>query len=265
MASAACPLCAYPSCAVWFELERGRIDRCAGGACGLGFLAEQPDDDQLAAFYEEYYYPEHGGAGVFENSTSSKGEQHFAALDARLTLAGKRLLDYGCGVGVFLDVARRHGVEAEGLEFDDHGRSAAEQRGFRVVKTADQLPPASFDLVYLNDVIEHLRDPVAGLRTIRELLVPGGALFVATMNMRGLKPRVAGAKWDVVTNPTHLWFYDETSLRRTLVEAGYADVEVQRWPVQFDHHGRGRRALQRVLQRTGLDGSLRMLAFRPAT
>lgn len=241
------------------------IARCGQSDCGIGFLVEQPDDEQLAALYDEYYYPEHGGSGVFENSTESKGEQHFAALDERLGLDGRRVLDYGCGVGAFLDVARRHSVDVVGLEFDDQGRAAALDRGFRVVKSPAELDPGSFDFVYMNDVIEHLRDPVEDLRLVRDLLVPGGALFVATMNMRGLKPRVAGAKWDVVTNPTHLWFYDETSLQRTLLESGFECAELQQWPVQFDHHGRSRRLLQRFLQRTGLDGSLRMLAFKPAT
>ncbi len=179
-------------------------------------------------------------------------DQHFAALDERVGLRGKVVLDYGCGVGNFLEVARRSGVEPVGLEYDDVARREAEAKGFRVAKTIDELDQGMFDFVYMNDVIEHLRDPVADLREIRLRLKPDGVLFVVTMNMRGLKPRMRGKKWDVVTNPTHLWFYDETSLTVTLHKSGYDKSEVQRWPVHFDHHGGARRLLQTVLQRRGL-------------
>ena len=258
-----CALCARSGTIRWFDLPRGVIRRCTNEECGLGFLETQPDDDELARYYDEYYYPEHGAGAVFENSTLSKMQQHFVALDARVGLRGKSVLDYGCGVGNFLEVARRMGAESIGLEYDDVARREAEAKGFRVAKTIDEFSAATFDVVYMNDVIEHLRDPVAALHEICHRLKPGGALFVVTMNMSGLKPRLRGKKWDVVTNPTHLWFYDETSLRATLRKAGYDGIEVQRWPVDFDHHGRARRRLQRLLQERGLDASLRMIA-RPA-
>jgi SAM-dependent methyltransferase len=259
MSSIACPLCGVLDVDEWFNLERGVIYRCSSAGCGLGFLGVQPTDDELAGYYDEYYYPDHGSGAVFENSTVSKMEQHFSALDERVGLRGKAVLDYGCGVGNFLEVASRSGAEPVGLEYDDVARREAEAKGFRVAKTIDELEPGTFDFVYMNDVIEHLRDPVTDLREIRLRLKPNGVLFVVTMNMRGLKPRLRGKKWDVVTNPTHLWFYDETSLTATLRRSGYDDIEVQRWPVHFDHHGGARRLLQTALQRRGLDASLRMV------
>jgi SAM-dependent methyltransferase len=217
----------------------------------------------LAALYEQFYYPEHGGSGVFENSTRGKSEQHLAALAERLELTDKVILDYGCGVGNFMVVARDRGLRIAGVEYDDVGRASAAAQGFNVEKTIEDYEPESFDFVYMNDVIEHLRDPVADLKRIRSRIRGGGAIFVVTMNMKGLTPRLRGAKWGVVTNPTHLWLYDENSLRATLGAAGFDRVEVQRWPVVFDHHGPTRRLAQRALQATGLDGSLRVLAFQP--
>ena len=257
-----CPLCKSASPVAWFELERGVIYRCKVDVCGLGFIDPQPTDDELERFYDEYYYPDHGVDAVFANSTISKSEQHFEALDARIGLRERELLDYGCGLGNFLDVVRVHGGSASGVEFDDAGRAAAISKRFRVEKTIDAYGDDSFDVVYMNDVIEHLREPVEDLAEIRRRIKPGGVLFVVTMNINGLKSRIIGDRWDVVTNPTHLWFYDETSLTATLGKAGFNRVELQRWPVHFDHHGRGRRLVQRVLQARGWDASLRMLAWR---
>jgi 2-polyprenyl-3-methyl-5-hydroxy-6-metoxy-1,4-benzoquinol methylase len=235
-AGSSCPVCGSSACG-WFWPERAQIDRCTNAECGVGFLVEQPSDAELDALYEEYYYPEHGDAGVYENSTDSKSRQHITALDA--ALAGKRVLDYGCGVGNFLAVATERGLTIEGVEFDDVGRQAATENGFRVAKTIDGCEPDSFDFVYLNDVIEHLRDPVAELAAIRERMRPGAAIFVLTMNMRGLIARARGSRWGVVTNPTHLWFYDETSLA-ALLAAGFEELRLlsttlENWSVATRH------------------------------
>jgi len=227
--------------------------------CGVGFVDPQPDDDALAELYSTHYYPEHGGDVVYDNSTVSKMEQHVRAFDRELGLTSKSVLDFGCGHGVFLDAARPHTASVAGVEFDDVGRSAAQARGFDVRKSIEEFAPHSFDLIYMNDVIEHLRDPVDELGVLRSRLRPDGSLFVVTMNMKSVTARTQGAKWGIVTNPTHLWFYDERSLSATLRRAGFESGAVQRWLVTFDHHGRVRATAQRLLQRAGLDGSLRVL------
>ncbi len=262
MGSIQCPLCGFDSSVTWFQLSHARILRCGSRCCGLGFVEQQPTDQQLGSYYEEFYYPEHGGDPIFENSTDSKMEQHFSFLNGRLNLAGKTVLDYGCGVGGFLDVARKNGCNPMGVEYDDVARSTASSKGFRVDREIGSYDDLTFDFIYMNDVIEHLRDPVASLQQVRHCLKPGSAVFIVTMNMRGIKSRVIGKRWDVVTNPTHLWFYDERSLARSLNKAGFASWSVERFPVEFSHHGILRRNVQRLLQRFGLDTSLRMLAWR---
>lgn len=257
-----CPVCGGAA-TTWFDLPRGRIARCRQSACGLGFMTDQPSNDELAGFYETYYYPDHLGDALYENSTTFKSIQHFEALDDRVGLRGVTLLDYGCGVGSFLDVAAGRGADVRGVESDPEARRRAVQRGFDVVPEIEDVDLASVDFVYMNDVIEHLRDPVAALVQLRRRLRPGGSIFVVTMNMRGLLALVKKDRWGVVTNPTHLWFYDPVSLRVTLEAAGFEAVREQRWRVDFDHHGSTRRLLQRRLQQFGRDGSLRMLATRP--
>jgi 2-polyprenyl-3-methyl-5-hydroxy-6-metoxy-1,4-benzoquinol methylase len=215
---------------------------------------------ELEQHYRTLYYPGQGNESKIENSTELKAQQHLARLDEQVGLRGARLLDYGCGVGTFLTVAASHTSEVVGVEFDDVGRATAQERGFRVEKSIDAFADGSIDTIYMNDVIEHLRDPVAELREARSKLKPGGAIFVVTMNMRGLKARIAKTKWDVISNPTHLWFYDRTSLSRTLEAAGFTGLKFDTSPVVFDHHGPVRRVAQRALQLAHLDASLRVLA-----
>jgi 2-polyprenyl-3-methyl-5-hydroxy-6-metoxy-1,4-benzoquinol methylase len=108
------------------------------------------------------------------------------ALDLAGNLTGKTVLDFGCGDAAFLSLASKSGGECTGLEPDEEGRRFAEkelaERGYSisVVDSVDALTPGSFDLVFLLEVIEHVDDPDAMLKTCKDLLKPGGALVITT-------------------------------------------------------------------------------------
>lgn len=91
---------------------------------------------------------------------------------------GKRILDVGAGDGLIADV-----LKAKGVELDVTAVDLARQHGVDVVLgDAAALPfgDASFDAVFLGDVIEHLPDPVPALREAHRVLEPGGTLYVTT-------------------------------------------------------------------------------------
>jgi SAM-dependent methyltransferase len=100
--------------------------------------------------------------------------------------AGRRLrvCELGCGTGGNLvDIADRHDVV--GVECSPHALAFARQtlgdrvRSGRLPNEID-LPPASFDVVLLTDVLEHIEDDAASARTALNLLRPGG-IVVATV------------------------------------------------------------------------------------
>jgi 2-polyprenyl-3-methyl-5-hydroxy-6-metoxy-1,4-benzoquinol methylase len=123
----------------------------------------------------------------------------------------KRVLDYGCMDGVFTIRLQQLGAQAVGYDVSpaaiaqaERFRGAAEQPTFTTV-----LPgPGQFDLVYCNEVLEHVDDDSALVAELMALLAPGGTLV-------GTTP-VGRSFWD----PDHKRFYDEMSLRRTLVPFG---------------------------------------------
>ena len=261
---AACPLCGGPKRKI-YELTHATLVRCSNKRCGFVFAEKQPSDQELTRHYTELYYPKSDEmvSVAKPNSDSFKFAQHFHYLDERIGLQGKRILDYGCGEGNFLEVAKHGGVsDLFGVELNDRGRELAKVKGFSVVESIEQFAPQFFDVVYMNDVIEHLRDPVDVLRKIHTLLSPGGILFVVTMNIKGLKARIRGKKWDLVTDPTHFYFYDRVSLEYSLKLAGFNRAEEALFVVNFSHHGWARRILQRILVLTSLDTGLKFLAWK---
>ncbi len=104
------------------------------------------------------------------------------------------VLDVGSGVGTFVLGCRRRGIRALGVEPDRIGQGSqlsslriARQRTAEplfVAGTGEDLPflDGSFDLVTMNQVIEHVADQKACLREAVRVLKPGGALYIACPN-----------------------------------------------------------------------------------
>ena len=136
----------------------------------------------------------------------------------------RRLLELGCGTGVFLDEARRCAWSGVGVEVSRYAAGVARQRGLDVIESAADEPLAldgQFDCVVLWDVLEHLRDPVGALRLAAQRLRPGGLLALSTGDVASWVARLCGTRWHLYTIPEHLFFYTAQSLRLLVERAGF--------------------------------------------
>jgi len=91
---------------------------------------------------------------------------------------GIRALDVGTGTGAAADLLRNVGATVVGIDLEPDMARYAARSGPTLVADAVRLPFAngSFDLVVAAFVISHLPDPVAGLRELRRVIRPGGAV-----------------------------------------------------------------------------------------
>lgn len=142
-----------------------------------------------------------------------------------------RLLDVGCGAGDFLRVAIAMGWSACGCDPDPKVVEMCRVRGLQVRQGSveswrDQLD--SFDVVTLNQVIEHLHEPQVLLCECLQLLRPGGMLWLAFPNARAIGARVFQSAWAGLHPPYHLCLPTQAVLRRWLLEIGYERVVFQR-------------------------------------
>src|SRR5262249_12999095 len=133
--------------------------------------------------------------------------------------AAGRLLDVGCATGAFLRCAADAGWEVVGVEpaaaLSAGAREVLAGRGEGIGATLQdaRLPPASFDAGTLWDVLEHVPDPVAFLRTGAALLKPGGHLYANVPDLDSLQARVLRGRWPLLL-PEHLTYFSRRSLRR---------------------------------------------------
>jgi SAM-dependent methyltransferase len=150
-----------------------------------------------------------------------------------------RLLDVGCGTGLFLAVARRRGWEPFGIDDCTEATNHA-RRHFGLDVWVGEFTDFSgdeggFDVVTGWDVIEHARDPIGLLRAMRDCLAPGGVVALSTPNQHSILDLVAGALYRITAGrlrwPLEKFYIEQHFLYftpETLVMAlGRADLEAR--------------------------------------
>ena len=126
----------------------------------------------------------------------------------------------------------------------------------------DAVPRGIYDLVSMIEVIEHLSDLWATLRSVHAALRPGGKLFVTTPNRKGWRARLEGGNWREARKKFHLLLFDEMSLRHHLQATGFDSiVRVRFSPVV--KAGFAMWATARTTQLAGMGGTLCVIASRP--
>lgn len=116
-----------------------------------------------------------------------------AWIDDIVPLAGKRVLDIGCGGGILADAMARKGAEVLGIDLAGKALKVAQLHAleaqtqgvsYREVSAealaAEQ--PEGFDVVTCMEMLEHVPDPSSVVRACATLVKPGGHVFFSTIN-----------------------------------------------------------------------------------
>jgi SAM-dependent methyltransferase len=194
----------------------------------------------------------------------------FGALFARGD--GRRLLDVGCGNGLFLELAHDRGFDPYGVDLAaDAVRAARRRPGGRhayhgTPLDVPEIAGGGFDVVTMWSVLAHLAEPVRELRELRSLLRPDGVLLLLTVNAGSLKLKRDLAGWGGFT-PNHLVFSSAQTLPRLLGEAGFGAVVIPPWYSEPVERGEARlrpwqeRHLRAVIDRGNRGNMLRAVGF----
>jgi 2-polyprenyl-3-methyl-5-hydroxy-6-metoxy-1,4-benzoquinol methylase len=136
-----------------------------------------------------------------------------------------RLLDVGAGAGLFLYSARAAGWQVSGVEIADFGpRYARQYFGLDIVHGTIQdarFPGDHFDVVMLQDTIEHVTDPRGLLAEAHRVLRPGGAVILSTPNFDSLARRLIGKQWALISPAEHVHLFNKAALVWLLKAAAF--------------------------------------------
>ena len=234
-----CPLCGNEKLELLYGIGDQVIDQCPG--CALVFLNPQPACPDEVLYAEPYYRGACAAkAGGQENVLDpARVERRLESCRGVLevleeTLGGKgRVLDLGCGPGFLLKAAQEAGWEVTGADVSGFAAAyAREQFGIQEVYTGPlegfEFQPASFDVVTLQHVIEHFRDPFTMVGRIRGWLKTEGILWIETPDIDSGQARREQARWAHIKVPEHLFYFSERTLRRLLTDHGFEVLTVRR-------------------------------------
>ena len=113
-------------------------------------------------------------------------------IDARAGLAGKKVLDVGCGGGILSESMAHRGASVTGIDLGEAplgvARLHAEESGVTVeyrhisVEGLAAEEPGHYDVVTCMEMLEHVPDPASVVRACATLVKPGGWVFFSTIN-----------------------------------------------------------------------------------
>jgi SAM-dependent methyltransferase len=132
-----------------------------------------------------------------------------------------RLLDVGCGTGLFLDRARARGWDVVGVEPGAAARGIARSTYGLEVHPAIEDVAGTFDLITSWEVLEHIKDPAAALRTVRSQ-ARSACRFVALVGGNGasLANRIMQARSAAFDFPRY-WYFTPASFDGLLERTGW--------------------------------------------
>jgi 2-polyprenyl-3-methyl-5-hydroxy-6-metoxy-1,4-benzoquinol methylase len=149
------------------------------------------DEVDLAHYYADYPFHK-----LKDTKVDWMLQAMYRNLLSRLTAAGfgaqSRLLDYGCGSGQFLSFLRGAGF-AHLAGYDEYSESYTDR----------SVLAQRYDCVVTQDVIEHVPEPLALVRTLHELARPGGVIVIGTPNAEAIDLERPDARVHTLHQPYH--------------------------------------------------------------
>ena len=218
-----CPICGSAApfstlCPAVLAAPEPVYDLVECGCCHAQLLNPLPDAEALSRFYAPHYY----------GSDWYKQEEKGRMFARNMLRRGdgeriQRFLDVGCGLGYFIrSVAHTSGWEAHGVEISPEAVNYARSELSLDVRCGELTdagyPDQFFDFIRVNNVIEHVRDPLGFIRECRRILRKGGRFYLSVPNgpvdSAGLINYFRDEKKPPRSKDGHLFFFSRNAIDR---------------------------------------------------
>jgi 2-polyprenyl-3-methyl-5-hydroxy-6-metoxy-1,4-benzoquinol methylase len=196
-------------------------------ACGLMRTNPRPTPSAITVFYPDNYSPYQPVRGRREPSLWKRTVRMLGDVRSRSVPAipSGSMLDVGCAHGGFMRQMADRGWRVTGIEYSPSAASEAAADGLSVhvgsLESAPEMPMA-FDLITAWMVLEHLHDPVGGLRKLRRWIRPDGWLAFSVPNAAAGEFRLFAHNNFNLDVPRHLFHFTPSTLATVLQRSGWS-------------------------------------------
>jgi len=197
--------------------QHGQFVQCR--SCQMVYANPRINAGKLSDGYGEYvddsYFAEETGR--------AKTARKVLQLVSKFKTGG-RVLDIGCSCGIMLNEFKQAGFTCTGIELSSWACTTGQQKyGLNLINLPLEqagLQPGSFDIVMLNDSIEHLLNPLAMLREVHQLLADDGLLYIFTPDCDSTMAKVMKESWWNVVQ-SHTVLFSKKTLRQLVENGGF--------------------------------------------
>ena len=216
-----CILCASVSLKNLKGYEEHYLVKCQ--SCKFVFCEPIPTERELEKHYENY------GRNDYLYPLTIK--RYHEILDSfepyRKT---NKLIDVGCGIGYFLEEAKKRGWEVFGTEFTDEAIEICSKKGIKMNKgvlNPNNYDSQEFDVITSFEVIEHINNPQEELANFYKILRKGGLVYCTTPNFNSLLRYRLKEKYNVLCYPEHLSYYTPKTLKYVFEKEGFRTKNIK--------------------------------------
>lgn len=220
-----CPLCSSKNFKKFWVKDGFQYVKCQN--CEFVYLNPRLDKQSLFEFYNGPWVKVYNSRKFYNKNEMVEKKNIKDLMEINSIIKNGKLLEIGCGDGHFLQMARdNYNYEVFGVELDSETSQYARiKRGLINVKTEAfeniKFPENFFDVVYMNDVLEHLQNPFQIIEECQKILKPGGLIVINVPNVDGLIYKFVGEKHTCVFGFEHLNFFSDKTLSFILAKIGF--------------------------------------------
>ncbi len=231
MEETACPLCKERDDKILFNKESFDVVKCK--RCSLVYVNPRLTVKESQRLYNaEVISP-----SVYYKETK---EEDYITFQKRLQIIEKyaekgKILDIGCNIGTFLEVAKESGWKTYGIDINEGVKKECLKKGIKFFKgtvAKVKFQKNFFDAVIMNDLIEHVHNPQELLQQVKRVVKPQGIIFIVTPDVGSYAAKVLKKRWPHFKPNEHLIYFSRKTLRKVLESEGFVIKEMKhigRW------------------------------------
>ncbi|MES2519513.1 MAG: class I SAM-dependent methyltransferase [Bacteroidota bacterium] len=222
-----------------YTVSQKKFEIVSCSNCGFKFTNPRPDQNEIGEYYKAESYISHTNTSKGLISKIYHTVRTFT-LKSKLNLINSlypqkgKLLDVGCGTGMFLNVCREDGWKVNGIEPDTGARQIAEEINKATIKTEilSSFKNEQFDIITMWHVLEHVHLLDDTIDWLSERLSKEGSLIIAVPNHESKDAAIYGKQWAAYDVPRHLYHFSQKSINQLFEQKGF--LLEKTLPMKFD-------------------------------